>query len=325
MRFIVTGGSGFVGKALINRLSSLYPDIEIHNIDITSNDSDISNLKNHSIDIRNLDSLMSFRLDKDDVVYHLAANIFNEMIPYRTKRASWFKELNIGGTKNILAAMEKMNAKRIAFVSTDMVYGTPETNPVLVSHALNPNGPYGESKVEAERLVWQFSNNSDNKSIIFRPRVIVGPGRFGLLNKLFYLIKRNLPIPLIGSGKNRYQFISVYDCVEALVQFHQLKYPTGLYNLGSIDPPTIYELLTSLIEKSNSKSFLVPTQGYVVKQILNVLDIVNLSLLYPEQFMLADHDFVLDISTLEKDLNFKPKFNDEDMLYKAYESYLEKF
>ena len=44
MRFIVTGGSGFVGKALINRLSSLYPNIEIHNIDITSNDSDISNL-----------------------------------------------------------------------------------------------------------------------------------------------------------------------------------------------------------------------------------------------------------------------------------------
>ena len=41
--------------------------------------------------------------------------------------------------------------------------------------------------------------------------------------------------------------------------------------------------------------------------------------------MLADHDFVLDISRLEKDLGFKPKFNDEDMLYKAYESYLEKF
>ena len=59
--------------------------------------------------------------------------------------------------------------------------------------------------------------------------------------------------------------------------------------------------------------------------ILNVLDIVNLSLLYPEQFMLADHNFVLDINRLEKDLGFKPKFNDEDMLYKAYESYLEKF
>ena len=185
MRFIVTGGSGFVGKALINRLSSLYPDIEIHNIDLTPNDSSISNLKNHSIDIRNLDNLMSFKLNKDDVVYHLAANIFNEMIPYRTKRAVWFKELNIGGTKNILTAMKKMHVKRIAFVSTDMVYGTPETNPVLVSHTLKPNGPYGESKVEAERLVWQFSNNTDNKSIIFRPRVIVGPGRFGLLNKLF--------------------------------------------------------------------------------------------------------------------------------------------
>jgi len=58
MRFIVTGGSGFVGQALINRLSFLYSDIEIHNIDLTPNDSNISNLKNHSIDIRNLDNLM---------------------------------------------------------------------------------------------------------------------------------------------------------------------------------------------------------------------------------------------------------------------------
>ena len=63
----------------------------------------------------------------------------------------------------------------------------------------------------------------------------------------------------------------------------------------------------------------------MVKQILNALDIVNLSLLYPEQFKLADKDFVLDTSKLESDLGFKARFNDKDMLYEAYESYLEKF
>ena len=325
MRFIVTGGSGFVGKALIKRLSLLYPHVGIHNLDIKSNDLDVLNLTHHSVDIRNIDSLMSFKLNKDDVVYHLAANIFNEMIPYRTKRSSWFGELNIGGTKNILAAMENMHTKRIAYVSTDMVYGTPETSPILTSHACNPNGPYGASKVEAEKLVSQFGNHGNNKAIIFRPRLIVGPGRFGLLNKLFYLIKHNLPVPLVGSGKNRYQFISVYDCVEVLVKFYQLGYPTGIYNLGSVDPPTVYELLASLIKKCNSKSILVPTWGYMVKQILNALDIVNLSLLYPEQFKLADKDFVLDTSKLESDLGFKARFNDKDMLYEAYESYLEKF
>ena len=45
--------------------------------------------------------------------------------------------------------------------------------------------------------------------------MIIGPGRLGLLKKLFFLIKNNLPVPMIGSGKNRYQFISVFDCADA--------------------------------------------------------------------------------------------------------------
>jgi dTDP-glucose 4,6-dehydratase len=50
---------------------------------------------------------------------------------------------------------------------------------------------------------------------MFRPRLIIGPGRLGILEKLFKLIDMNLPVPMIGSGKNPYQFISVFDCAEA--------------------------------------------------------------------------------------------------------------
>ncbi len=54
-----------------------------------------------------------------------------------------------------------------------------------------------------------------------------------------------------------------------------------------------------------------------------MLDILNITLLYPEQFLLADSEFILDVSDLEDELGFKPKFHDKDMLLRAYKSYEE--
>jgi len=331
MRFVLTGGSGFVGNYLIKKLCYLYPHIEIHNLDINPIKTDIKiesgkqNLTDHLVDITNKDDLMNFKFNQDDVVFHLAAHIFHPQTPYRTKRKEYFEKLNVEGTKNILEEMNKNNVKRIAFLSTCMVYGTPQHKMMKTTHPLKPNGPYGSTKIKAEKLITDFGQAKQNKTLIYRPGLIAGPGRLGLLGKLFFLIKNNLPVPLIGSGNNRYQFISIYDCIDALTKFIDLNFPTGIYNLGSIKPPTVKELISSLINSVHSKSFLVPTWGYGVKQILNTLDILNITLLYPEQFLLADSEFILDVSDLEDDLGFKPKFHDKDMLLRAYKSYEEEF
>ena len=81
------------------------------------------------------------------------------------------------------------------------------------------------------------------KYFIFRPRLIAGPGRYGLFLKLFYLIKNNLPVPLIGDGTNRYQFISVFDCAVALIHSLNPNSVAGIYNLGSDSPPDVNTLL----------------------------------------------------------------------------------
>jgi dTDP-glucose 4,6-dehydratase len=321
-RFIVTGGSGFVGRFLIKKLSSLYAESEIHNIDINPPvNLNFSNLTNHIIDLTSLESLNSFQFSENDIVYHLASYIFTDKVPSKTKREEWFESLNVYGTQNLLCAMEENGAKNIAFVSTDMVYGSPGTNPITTNHPLNPNGPYGLSKVKAEKLIVDFSTRKDFRSVIFRPRMIVGPGRFGLLIKLFFLINNNLPVPLIGSGKNVYQFISVYDCVDALIEFHKQDHLTGIYNLGSIKPPSVLELIKFIIKEANSSSFIIPTWGKGSKAILSFLDTINLTLLYPEQFMIADQNYVLDIQELTEDLNIRPEFNDKDMLLDAYRTY----
>ena len=65
----------------------------------------------------------------------------------------------------------------------------------------------------------------------------------------------------------------------------------------------------------------IPTWGKGTKAILSFLDNVNLTLLYPEQYMIADQNYVLDIRELMEDLNIHPKFNDKDMLLEAYRTY----
>lgn len=323
-RFIITGGSGFVGQFLIRKLSTLYPDLEIHNIDVKyPTGLSIANLTNHIIDIAIKENLKSFKFSENDIVYHLAAYtyVFTKNIPYKTKRENFFESLNVFGTKNLLDTMEETGVSNIAYVSSDSVYGSPINIPTDITHPLNPLGPYGIAKIKAEKLINNFGARKDNRSIIFRPRMIVGPGRSGLLNKLFFLINHNLPVILIGSGKNHYQFISVHDCVDALIEFHKQDDSFGTYNLGSINPPTVNDLMKFIIKEVNSGSFIIPTWGKGTKAILSFLDAINLPILYPEQFMIADQDCLLDVQGLKEDLNIQPKFNDKDILLEAYKSY----
>ena len=126
MRFIITGGSGFVGRHLIRKLHTLFPKTEIHNIDINQSDELVGFSIYHDIDISDKSSFSSFKFDDDDVVFHLAAHIFHPQTPYRTKRTKYFDKLNVGGTRNLIDCMKQNNVRRLAFLSTCMVYGVPK-------------------------------------------------------------------------------------------------------------------------------------------------------------------------------------------------------
>ena len=83
---------------------------------------------------------------------------------------------------NSRQAMQELGTRHFVFFSTDMTYGVPQTCPVPPDHPQRPLGPYGRSKVEAERLIRQASAV---RATIFRPRLITGPGRLGIFTKLF--------------------------------------------------------------------------------------------------------------------------------------------
>ena len=319
-RFVVLGGSGFVGQWLVKKLLEEKKNVLVVDT-VPFPQKEITGFEFESIDIRDKSALEKIGLSKDDIVIHLAANQYH-LKPPRKGRKEYFFNTNVEGTRNVLQAMEKGGCKRLIYFSTDMVYGKPDELPVKTNHPKRPFGFYGASKFASESLCESYREKGMNITI-FRPRMIIGPGRLGVLKKLFKLIDLGLPVPLIGDGSNCYQMISVFDVVEAISLAIEKKIPNASYNLGSKNPPTVYELLSYVIKKQGSKSILVKTPGSLVKAILGMLGALGIELLYKEQYEIADEQYIVDTSQTEKALGWEPKYDDASMLEQAYEQYKE--
>ena len=320
MKYIIFGGNGFVGRYLANKLVEKKENVLV--IDLQPElDSRIDKKCSFiSLDIRDKEGLEELEIDKNDVLINLAANQYHTKVP--RDRKSYFFETNTTATRNILEVALQKDCMNYIMFTTDMTYGKPQYLPVDTNHPQNPFGPYGLSKKVCEEICREYRQKGMNITI-FRPRMINGPGRLGILVKLFKLIDMNLPVPTIGNGKNHYQMISVFDCVDAIICAIDKGIPNKEYNLGSKDSPDITTLLKGVIKSAGSHSFVMHTPGKFVKICLNIMDKIGLTIMYPEQFMIADEEYVLDISETEKDLGWTPKYNDEDMLKEAYKMYKE--
>lgn len=312
MRYIIIGGSGFVGTELTKELLPKNKK-NVVVLDIVPPSCDVAYEKQ---DIR---QELTFKFLPDDIVIQLAANQYHHKVP-KKHRQEFFEEVNVQGTENILKKMLADGAKNMVFFSTDMVYGKPQYLPVDTKHQKQPFGYYGRSKMKAEKICEDYRAKGINITI-FRPRMIIGKGRFGILIKLFKLIELNLPVPMIGSGKNCYQMIAVNDCAQAILKAIDHNFPNKAYNLGSYNPPRVKDLLKSVIKENKSRSLLVPTPGKLVKLCLKMLGMIGLEIMYKEQYMIADENYLIDISQTEQDLDWYPQFDDTSMLQAAFDEY----
>ncbi|MES0883044.1 NAD-dependent epimerase/dehydratase family protein [Roseibium sp. SCP14] len=318
MKHILFGGDGFVGRQLAKRLLDEGEEVVV--ADITDGNRAIYAQADFiTCDVTDPQAIAQVPMAADDMIYNLSAKMLSP-IQVRAKRHDFFYPVNYDGTKNIIEAMDRAGAGKLVHYTTDMVYGHTVTFPMTEDHPVAPLGEYGQSKLDTEFLAAEWRKRGMDITL-FRPRLIIGPGRLGILTKLFKLIDLNLPVPMIGSGKNPYQFISVFDCADAAYLAWKAGVPNEAYNLGSLNPPPVKKLLGDLIKHANSRSLLLPTWGFAVKRTLDLLDAVNLPLMDPEQYLIADEMCVLDVSKGERELGWVPAYRDEDMLIAAYDEY----
>ncbi|PAF43460.1 NAD(P)-dependent oxidoreductase [Helicobacter sp. 11S03491-1] len=317
MRCIVVGGSGFLGEYAVDLLLENGYEVVILDISMPK--------KSTKAEFFQIDLTKDFDFDffDDDVVIHLAARQYHQKPP-RKDRKKYFFDLNYFGTKKLLEVMETHHCKNLIYFSTDMVYGKPLYLPLDPNHPKNPFGQYGRSKLESEKLCDVYRNKGFCITI-FRPRMIVGRGRFGILTKLFKLMDLGLPIPLIGDGKNCYQMVSVKDCASAILLAIKHQIPNVALNLGSQNPPQVKTLLQESIHKVGSKSKVIPTCARLVKYCIQLLGLLGIEILYKEQYEIADKQYILDITQTKNILGWEPLYQDKDMLIEAYEEYKQNY
>ena len=318
MNLAVTGGAGFLGYHICKRLSDKFSKIVIIDIAEINKEEYPGNCTFFKVDVRDRQKLKSVLKEVDFVIHSAAA------LPLWKKKDIF--DTNIEGTKNVLTAAEDNGIKRVIFVSSTAVYGVPEKHPIYEDDPLIGVGPYGESKIIAEKICEEFRQKEMCVPIV-RPKTFIGTGRLGVFQILYDWVKSGAKIPIIGSGENHYQLLEVTDLVDAIyltIILDENKV-NDTFNIGAKEFGTVNEDVGALCEFSGSGSRLLHIPSSIAKPVLTVLWTLRMSPLYKWVYGTADTDSFVSIEKAEKVLNWYPKSSNKDALIRSYKWYLENY
>jgi len=312
---VVTGGAGFLGREVVRQLRAAgCGDIRVVDLDPYAGNE--SNVTSSTMDIRTGDMARAFAGAR--VCLHLAACQYHTPLAKSTYELPFF-EVNVDGTRRVLDAAVSAGVKRFVFVSTNMVYGLPQHLPLREDHPRRPFGPYGQSKLAAEKIV-EGAHGSRIDAAIVRPGLIVGPGRTGVVGRVFDWILGNRPIWLIGNGDNKYELIASED-VASLVLRAGAARGFGAYNCGAKAVPTMRQWITAVIHVAQSSSRIVGIPGWPLKIAMRALEAVRLAPLRKDQYLIADIDYYLDTTLAGERLGWAPKWTGTDAMLATYRWY----
>jgi nucleoside-diphosphate-sugar epimerase len=311
---LITGGAGFFGELLKKRL--LEEDFICVSIDLEKDEYSHPNLTSVQGDIRNVDTLESiFSKFKFDAVFHCAA-----ILAHAVKDKNFLWTSNVDGTKNIAEFAKKYNVPRVVFTSSNCLWGENFHRPVTEEDNPRPVEIYGQSKLEGEKILMQYS--SSFHSVIFRCPTIIDSGRLGLLAILFEFIDEGRKVWVVGGGENKYQFIYAQDLISAFLK--ALEYnASDIMNIGSDNVKTFREVYNFVIQKAGTKARVAALPKKLTIMGMKLAYALKLSPLGPYQYKMIAEDFVFDTSKIKERLNWQPTLTNEEILYKSYKYYHE--
>lgn len=234
MRLLVTGGAGFIGSHLVDRLLALGHEVAVLD-DLSSGHRENlpPGVRLHVASVAGpaIDEIVA--AERPEAIFHLAAQVDAA----RSVREPLFDaEVNVLGTVRLLAAAAGAGVRRFVLASSAAVYGEPEALPVAESHPHRPLSPYGIAKSAAERYLECFARERGVAGVALRFANVYGPrqtahGEAGVVAVFCRRLLAGEPITIHGDGRQTRDFVHVADVVAASLA--ALGAPPGAYNVAT--------------------------------------------------------------------------------------------
>jgi len=307
-KVLVTGGAGFIGSHMVDRLVNDGYNVRIIDDLSTGRIENIQNLLSTGRvdfvkgDIRDA-SIVTKSVDDIDVVVHFAAVT---SVPFSIKNPELTFDVNLLGTLNLIRASAQSDVCRFVFVSSCAVCGDPASLPVREEDQTNPISPYAESKLIAERYCLGFQQRQLLRSVVLRFFNVYGPRQgmndySGVITRFIDCVRQKEPLSIYGNGLQTRDFVSVHDIVEAVLAAMKSSDSEGeVFNIGSGKPTSIHELANTILKLSG----------------------LDLEIRYEKSRAGDIKDSYGDISKAKKFLGYEPKVSLRDGLQELLEEKL---
>lgn len=301
-KILVTGGAGFIGSYLVDKLIERGNEVTVID-NLSSGKEEYVNEKAVFIegDLKDKDFVLK-NVKNFDWVYHIAAN---PDVRLGEEDKDVHIQENIIVTHNILEAMRLNGLNKLVFTSTSAVYGnatvipTPENYGPLITISL-----YAASKLAAEALIYSYSEFSVQSWVFRLANIIGGRSNHGVIPDFIKKLEKNPEeLEVLGNGLQTKSYLYVNDCVDAMLFGTQTaKEKVNIFNIGSPDTIVVKELAKLVIERKSKNASIKYTGG--------------------TQGWKGDvPKFLLDITRL-KNLGWSPKYTSRDSVIKTIEEIL---
>jgi UDP-glucuronate 4-epimerase len=265
-RILLTGGAGFIGSHLTERLireghhlvvvddlNDFYsPQVKRHNLQEMRRAGSFKFVETDICDQTRLEGI--FGEDRPDILVHLAARAG---VRPSLEQPLLYERVNVHGTALLLELSRQFGVSQFLFASSSSIYGTTSKSPFSEEEANPyPISPYGVTKLAGEKLCYCFSNLYRLPTVCLRFFTVYGPRQRPdlAIHKFASLMVQGKEIPLFGDGRSLRDYTYIDDIVEGIVAALQLKPAFEIFNLGNSSPVALLEMVRLLESKLGKKA-----------------------------------------------------------------------